>query len=366
MKIILCGGGTSGHIYPALAIADAIKEKLPDTELLFIGREGGFENRAVKKSNIKLTTLKIEGISRNLSLKNIKRLKLAADAKKKAVEIVKDFEPDVVVGTGGYVCWPVITAAQKLGIPTLIHESNVYPGLVTKLLAPKTNCVLLNYPDTKKYLPKKSNTEIIGNPLRSDFSKISKKSAKKELKIGENDIFIVSFGGSGGAKELNEILTSLMKKSFVSTPNIFHLHATGNKYFDEYKNLDLSKAKGRCKIVPFIEDMPKKLAAADIVISRAGAMTLSEISLLGAASILIPSPNVTNNHQLKNAKLLSDAKACILIEEKDLSEELLRSKIERLIKDTEGRVQMGKRAEKFAKKDAAKTAASKIIAFYRK
>ncbi len=354
MKILLCGGGTSGHVHPALAIADAVKKKYKDASFLFIGREGGFENRAVTKSALPLKTIKIEGISRKLTLQNIKRVKLAFDAKAEAERIIKDFSPDIAVGTGGYVCWPVIKSAQKLNIPTLIHESNVSPGLVTKLLAAQCDLVLLNYDETKNYLKKGIKTETIGNPLRSDFSKISRSSARKDLGLKDYDIFILSFGGSGGAKKLNDILTDLMAKIFVNTPNLIHIHATGNKYYKEYSKIN--EVKNRCKTVPFIEDMPKMMKAADIVISRSGAVTLSEIASAGVPAILIPSPNVTNNHQYKNAKMLADASAAIMIEEKDLTEDLLRNKTELLYSDKELRSEMRKRLKKFANPSSAERA----------
>ncbi len=360
MKIILCGGGTSGHVHPALAIAEAVKRKYPGTEFLFIGRAGGFENRSVTKAKIPLITLKVEGISRSISTKNIKRIGLALKAVKEAEKIIKDFSPDLVLGTGGYVSYPVIKAAQRLKIKNIIHESNVYPGLVTRLLAKGSDCILLNYQETKEYLSKKANTHVVGNPLRADFTKTTRDTARAELGLSENDIFILSFGGSGGAKKLNDTVCSLMEKNMSYTPNVYHLHAVGNKYFENYKNTHLEKSLGRCKIVPFIDDMPKYLSAADIVISRSGAMSTSEISLVGRAAIFIPSPNVTNNHQYKNAKLLSDKKACILIEEKDLNEELLRSKIELLINDSDLRRKMSKRIKKFSSSNAAERAAEKI------
>ncbi len=360
MKIIFCGGGTSGHINPALAIAEKIKNKLPNTEILFIGRDGGFENRAVKRAAIPLITLKIEGIPRKISLKTFKNIKLALDAKKEAAEIIKDFSPDAVVGTGGYVCWPVIKAANELNIPTLIHESNVYPGLVTKLLSPRCHKTLLNYEETKKHLKYKS-CSVVGNPIRSDFSNLSRSHARSSLGLKENDIFILSFGGSGGAERLNEVLVSLMQKSIKNTNGVFHIHATGNKYYDRYKSIDLKESNERCKILPFIDDMPKFMAAADIVIARSGAATISEIALVGASSILIPSPHVTNNHQYKNAKLLSDSSSCILIEESDLTEELLRGKIELLLKDRELRKSIGKRVKAFANPRAGEQAASEIV-----
>lgn len=360
MKILLCGGGSAGHISPAIAIAEAIKSKNKDTELLFVGREGGFENSAVVKAGIKLETVKIEGLKRKLTLENFKKIMLTLKATRSASKIINDFSPDAVVATGGYVSWPVLRAAQKMKIPTVIHESNVYPGLVTRLISKKCSLVLLNHKESREYLRQTGNTVVVGNPLRADFSKLSRRDARKEMKLKESDILIVSFGGSGGAGKLNEIITEVMKHTSSHTPGVHHIHATGKKYYTKSLSDELKKHGSGCTLLPYIDDMPQKLRAADIVICRSGAMTLSEIALVGVASILIPSPNVTDNHQYKNAKLLADNNACVLIEEKNLTEELLTGKLELLIKDADARKIMSERVKNFATKDAEKLAAKEI------
>lgn len=361
MKILLCGGGSAGHVNPAIAIGEALKTKSKDTKLLYIGREGGFENSSVIKAGIELQTIKIEGIKRKPTVENIKKILMTLKASMDAKKIIRDFAPDAIVATGGYVSWPVLKAGIKMRIPTFIHESNVYPGLVTRIMSPKCTAVLLNHGETGEYLHKGVNAYIVGNPLRADFSKLSRKRARDEMGLKENDILIVSFGGSGGAEKLNQIIISTMKNCTSHTSKVFHIHATGKKYFEKIKEQELKKGVSGCKLIPYIDDMPKKLIASDIVICRSGAMTLSEIALVGVASILIPSPNVTDNHQYKNARLFYDNNACIMIEEKDLSEDLLRRKIELLIKDKDARKSIGKRATKFAVKDAAKTAAERIL-----
>ena len=361
MKILLCGGGSAGHINPGIAIAEAIKSKHNDTEFLFVGREGGFENSAVEKLGIKLKTVKIEGLKRKLTFENFKKLMLTLKATKAAAKIIKEFQPDAVVATGGYVSWPVLRAAQKMKIPTVIHESNVFPGLVTRLISKKCSLVLLNHKETREYLSYTKNTAVVGNPLKADFSRLSRKSSRKEMKLSENDILIVSFGGSGGAGKLNEVIAGVMKHTTSHTPGVYHIHATGKKYYTKSLSDELKSNGTGCKLLPYIDDMPKKLNAADIVICRSGAMTVSEIALVGVASILIPSPNVTDNHQYKNAKLLADNNACILIEEKNLTEELLTKKLELLIKDADARKIMSEKVKKFATNDAAKTAAIEIL-----
>ncbi len=361
MKILFCGGGSAGHINPAVAIAERVKLRYKNAEFLFIGREGGFENNSVKKAGIRLKTVKIEGLKRKITVANIKKLLLALKATEEAGKILKEFSPDIVIATGGYVSYPVLRAAHKMKIPTVIHESNVYPGLVTRLLSQKCTLVLLNHKETEKYLKKKCKTEVVGNPLRADFSNIKRNTARKALGLRANDIFIVSFGGSGGAKKINDVIISVMRNTVAHTNGVYHTHATGKKYYNKKTSLELEKKSDRCKILPYIDDMPNKLKAADIVICRSGAMTLSELALVGVSAILIPSPNVTNNHQYKNAKLLSDNGACLLIEEKNLSEEMLTKKIEMLIKDSDARKIMSQKITKFATKNAAENTTTKIM-----
>ena len=358
MKIIFCGGGSAGHVTPALAIAEEIKKKDSSAQLLFIGREGGFENGMVKKAGLPMQYIKIGGLQRKFTVKNIKNAINAFKAVNKCKKIISDFSPDVVVGTGGYVCWPVLQAAASLKIPTVIHESNRAPGLTTRLLSKKCTTVLLNNKNTADDLKRKDNVRVIGNPLRSDFNTIRKSEARRRLKIGKDDIYIVSFGGSIGAQRMNDVILKIMKEEEKSA-NIKHLHATGKRYYEKEDTSDTKQSNS--KIVPYIDDMPIHLCAADIVICRSGAMTLSEIALTGASAILIPSPNVSENHQYKNAKALADEGACIMIEECELTEKVLNDKISELVNSKEKRQELGKRIKKFATKNASALAAESII-----
>ncbi len=361
MRILLCGGGSVGHISPALAIAEAIKQKNENTEFIFVSREGGCENDVIKKSGIKLSTIKIEGIERRLTTKNIKRIKLALRAINKAIKITKEFSPDAVVVTGGYVSWPIAKAAIKLKIPLILHESNAYPGLVTRLISSKCNLVLLNTEETKKYIRKSTKTLVVGNPIRADFFKQTRNKARKKLNLNKNDLLLLSFGGSIGAEKINETIIPIIENYSVNTKNLHHIHATGKKHFSKIKKEDLKAGKNGCKIVPYIDDMPTLLWASDIVICRSGAMTIAELSAVGAASILIPSEHVTDNHQYKNAKVLSEQSACILIEEKNLTEEQLATKISLLINDVEARTMLSERIKKYAKRNASAMCADSII-----
>lgn len=360
MRIILCGGGTAGHVTPAIAVAKEIKRQDPHSAILFIGREGGRENRAVQNAGIGLKTIKVRGLRRRLSAENLKVISDAMKAKRKAKEIIKEFRPDVILGTGGYVCWPVIKAGRELGIKTAIHESNVTPGLTTRMLAPMCNLLLLGQSDTSLKLYCKGKKVVVGNPLPEDFSKINREEARRGLGIKENEIFILSFGGSIGSERMNKVIIELIEKYSTKEKEIKHLHATGERYYDESRFVKYKSENFGCKILPYIDDMPRKLCAADIVICRCGALTLSEISAAGVAAILIPSPNVPENHQYKNAKKICDSGAAIMIEEKYLSFERLKREVNGLKNDKNGRKNKAKRIFALSTPYAAKAVTEQL------
>ena len=211
MKIILTGGGTGGHVTPALSVAQRLLREDPKTEILFIGRKDGKENDAVKKAGLPLFELEIYGIKRSLNLTNLKRIFKAVSAKRKAKAVIKSFSPDVVLGTGGYVCWPVLSAAKHLGIPTAIHESNTCPGLVTRVLSRRATAVLLNYGETANHLKRKKNCMTVGNPVNEELYRTRRDDARASLGLTDKSVFILSFGGSGGADVLNKSIAALMK-----------------------------------------------------------------------------------------------------------------------------------------------------------
>lgn len=361
MNVLLCGGGTAGHINPAIAIAEEIKAENPSSKILFIGREGGFENELIKKAGFEYKTISIQGLKRSLSIDNIKRIFIAMDAKRKARKIIEEFKPDIVLGTGGYVCWPVISAAKELKIPSAIHESNYVPGLTTKLLAKKCDTVFLNNQDTRKYFPERVRTVVSGTPLLLSFLSNNRNEARRKLGIKNDEIFIVSFGGSIGSEKMNETLVEIIKKYSSKDKSIKHIHATGQKHFkiitDSYKPSE----KTGCKIVPYIDNMPTVLHAADIVICRCGAITLSELQAVGVSAILIPSPNVAANHQLKNGKSLSDIDAALLIEEKDLTFESLKNAIDELKNDENGRKKRAKTIKALSSVKASKIIVNELF-----
>ena len=325
MKVIICGGGTVGHLTPGISIAEIIQKNERNSAVLFIGRENGDENDVIIRNGFKLKTLKISSFKRRITTKNLKAFSIMLKALRESKKIIKKESPDIVIGTGGYVCWPVIRAAQKMKIPTVMHESNFSPGLATRSLASRCDKIMLHFALSEKEFKRKDNLVTVGNPIPEAFSRITREEARKKLGLTDRDFFILSFGGSGGAEKMNESIISLMKNYSSRKIEIKHLHACGKKYFEQMKKENDALAKGHngCKIVPFIEEMPTYMKAADTVISRSGAMTLSELSECEIAPILIPSPNVTNNHQYKNAKTFTDSGAALMIEEHELNDRTL-------------------------------------------
>lgn len=361
MKVIMCGGGTAGHVNPAIAVAQELKSQQPNAKILFIGREGGRENDLVTNAGFEVKTVKIQGLKRSFSPQNVRSVFNALAARRTAKQIIQQFEPDVILGTGGYVCWPVISAGSTLGIPVAIHESNLSAGLTTRLLSKKCDIVLLNRKETKEYLSKRVCTKVVGNPLRQDFSRITKDEARRRIGIKTGEILIVSFGGSIGAEKINETMLEVIKKHSSVKSNVKHIHATGERYFSSLKEKAKKYEKDGCKILPFIHNMPTVLRAADIAVCRSGAMTVSELEEAEVAAILIPSPNVTDDHQLKNAKYLSDKGAAELIEEKNLNAEELKSVLEKLENDENGRKKRAKNIKALSTPDSAKSIVEELI-----
>ncbi len=336
MRVLLTGGGSAGHINPALAIAEIIKRHDPHAVIEFVGINGGKECDLVPREGYKLHFVRSMGIRRSLSPKNIKALWLALTSpySKETVGLVKAFKPDIVIGTGGYASWPLMASACRMGIPTAVHESNALPGLAVRKLQGKVDRVWLNFEKTRELLKPSERVIKVGNPLRNGFSTISYTEARKKLGIRPEQTFILSFGGSLGAEEVNRAAILLMHSVIAKDPKLLHIHAAGKRDLAEsqkqYKEA-FPEGKENCILVEYIYDMPTYMAAADLVISRAGAMTLSELALMQKPVILIPSPYVADNHQYKNAKTLADACAAVLVEERELPEGRLTEKVRELL-----------------------------------
>ena len=336
MRVIFAGGGTAGHINPALAVAKYIKDKEPDAEILFVGIEKGMESELVPKAGFNIKYIDVLGFKRSINVQNIVAVAKVINAFFQSNKIIKDFKPDIVIGTGGYVSGPVLASAVMAKIPTLIHEQNVFAGMTSKILGNIVDIVCISFEESMKSFKNAKKIVHTGNPLRKELFGISKKDARERLNIG-NKPFIVAFGGSLGAQRLNDAVLDFIYKS-KGDENFELLLATGGGQFEAVTNELWQKGitknnSPNVKVVKYIHNMDEVLAAADLIIARAGAITISEINALGKPSILIPSPNVTNNHQEYNARALEKEGAAIVFTEKELQENVLCRTINELIVD---------------------------------
>lgn len=352
MRVILAGGGTAGHINPALAIADVIKSRCPGSSILFIGNPGSLEQKLVTKAGFDFEPVRTMGLKRSLSPKNLKSFSLFLAAQRRTKEIIKQFKPQAVIGTGGYVSAPVIMAANKCGVKTFIHEQNAYPGVASKMLSRYADIVFISFESSKKYFTKAKKIVLCGNPLRDDIIFADRTAARKKLGLKEGDFYIVSFAGSLGAREVNKMFIPFILKNYKSG-DFYHTHATGTYGFrwmpQQLKEggFDISD-NSRINVMEYIYDMPLHLAACDLVICRSGAISIGEITALGLCSILIPSPNVTHNHQYYNALSLSERGATFMVEEKDMSADLIYNKALELKSNPALLKQVGKKAAQMA------------------
>lgn len=353
MKILLAGGGTAGHINPALAIAGYIKEQHPDAQFLFIGNRDGMEQRLVPQAGFKIKSITISGFQRSMSPKsmvaNARTIRRTITSSAAARHIIRDFHPDICIGTGGYVSGPVVREASKLGVPCIIHEQNAYPGITNKMLAKRVKVVLLASEAAKPYFGG-ANTVVVGNPVRSDILTADKQTSRDLLGLDSRPV-ILSFGGSLGAQRINESLAALIARSG-KDGRYQHIHAYG-RYGGSFPDLvkELGTDIKKCDnldIRPYIDNMPQCMAAADLVISRAGAITLSEIQAMGKPAILIPSPNVAENHQYHNAMALVNAGAAEIIEESELSGEAVIQKADYMLQNADTLAKFSENSKKMA------------------
>ncbi|MBO5326938.1 MAG: UDP-N-acetylglucosamine--N-acetylmuramyl-(pentapeptide) pyrophosphoryl-undecaprenol N-acetylglucosamine transferase [Clostridia bacterium] len=350
MKMIVSCGGTGGHITPALALADTVKCNEPRAEILFVGSERGMENTLVKDAGYAIEALRVEGISRRISLTNLRALYRAGKAVGQAKRLIQEFSPDIVIGTGGYACYPTLRAAALLGVPCAVHESNAVPGLAVRRLAAKVDRVWLNFEAAKDGLPQSASTLVVGNPLPIDSRRGG---GALRLPSGCRRM-VLSFGGSLGARELNRAVLDLMERER-GLADVYHCHATGKREYDAFLAEFSARGLTKCpnlEVLPYINDMPRRMAAADVVISRAGAMSISEIAAASRAAVLIPSPNVTGDHQYKNAKMLADAGAAYLVTEDRLADGELTKAVLSLLASEEKRRALASAVGAFARPDA--------------
>lgn len=347
MKILLSGGGTGGHINPAIAIANYIKEQEKDASFLFVGNHGGMESRLVPKAGYPISYIRVSGLVRRFTMQNIKTGINLVRACGMARKILREFQPDVVIGTGGYVCLPVMLCAIHMKIPTLIHEQNVFPGLAVRLVAGKADATAISFQETEKYFKKPPKKLLLtGNPIRPELL-----TCDTPKKTGEANVLF--FGGSLGAEKLNETLLELLGMRGQDYYGI--LAATGEKNYDAFMEKLKEKKINPCenkKIVPYIYNMDTALNEADLAITRAGAITISELCALGKPAILVPSPNVTNDHQTYNARAMEKYGAAVVIPETELCGEVLADQIKTLLANQEALSKMAAAAKTHAITDA--------------
>ena len=343
MKVLLTGGGTAGHINPAIAIGELFERNAGGCDILFSGTPHGMERELVSKKGYPYYPIEVCGLSRSLSVKNLRALYLAAVSPQRAKRMLKELSPDLVVGTGGYVSWPMLSAAAALGIPTALHESNAIPGLTVRRLSSKVDLVLLNFAEAAERLPKAKQILHVGNPLRGGFNSIPRSVARAHLGIPEKAKLVVSFGGSLGAEGINRAVLSLWESYAVKRELHFHIHAAGRRYYDDFCRQVAFRfpcLPSRLQYKAYLEEMPLLMSACDLLICRAGAMTLSEAARAGRAAVLIPSPYVAGDHQTKNAEALAALGAAVLLPEKDLTPSSITAAVSEILESPQGQEKM--------------------------
>ena len=358
MRVLFSGGASGGHVNPALAIAEIMKANYPDCEIAFVGTPNGIENSLVPQAGYELYKIKIAGVNGKSGLNKLKAYARAFTSLFEAKKIVKKFKPDIVIGTGGYACWPAVKAAAELRIPTVLHESNSYPGMAVRKLQEKVDIILTNFESTKEKLSPNANVINVGNPVRRDCTVLTKSDARARLGIDSEKFVVLSFGGSLGAEYLNNAAVDYMQNFAASKEDVISYHVGGRNYYDDaVEKLEGKKLleNKRNTLISFTNELPLYMAAADVVICRAGAMTITEIARMGKAAIIIPSVHVTDNHQFINAKSLSDAGAAVLVEEAELEKQgRISEELEALYSDPERRIEMSEKVKAFASEDVEK------------
>lgn len=346
MKIIVSGGGTGGHIYPAISIADRFKEEYPDSQILYVGVRNGLESRIAAQYGYEFRGLEVKGFQRKISLENVKRVILAAKAMKEASEIMREFRPDIVIGTGGYVCGPVVMAASRAGAVTAVHEQNAFPGITNKILAKKADRVFLGFEAARQRMKCKNDPITVGNPVRKDIRMpLERSAARKKLGISDETAFILVTGGSGGFGAINDAFIKIIPD--LIQRNVEFAFSTGRYYYEPViKTLKDMGIKTDFRVFEYIDSMPDYLSASDLCIVSAGATTLAEINAVGRPSIIVPKAYTSENHQEYNARYIKSMEAGEYILEKELSGELLYEKIMDMIENPEKRKIMEENSRK--------------------
>jgi len=359
LRVIISGGGTGGHVFPAIAIADELKAQVPDCEILFVGAQGKMEMERVPKAGYKIEGLNIAGFQRRLTYENLLFPFKLMGSLLKAILIVKRFKPDVAIGVGGYASGPVLKISNILGVPTIIQEQNSYPGITNRVLGAKAEKICVAYDELQKFFPKEKIV-FTGNPIRKDILDRQKEKyiAKQALGLSQNKKTLLVFGGSLGAGTLNEAVLA-NADAWLQMEDVSILWQVGRFYYDKYKDCTLA-GKADIKIVSFIEDMDIAYSAADVVVCRAGALTISELSVLGKAAILVPSPNVAEDHQTKNAIALVNRKAAVLLKDDEVNDKIV-GEVRSMLNDEIKRRDLQNNIKYFGRPEAAKKIVAEIL-----
>jgi UDP-N-acetylglucosamine--N-acetylmuramyl-(pentapeptide) pyrophosphoryl-undecaprenol N-acetylglucosamine transferase len=359
-KFILSGGGTGGHIYPAIAIANELKLRFPDAEFLFVGAKDKMEMQKVPQAGYKIKGLWIAGLQRKINLANLMFPFKLVDSLWESKKILKRFKPDVVIGTGGFASGPLLKMASLMGIPTVIQEQNSFPGITNKLLSKKADAICVAYENLERFFPKEKMV-LSGNPVRQDLLGIESKrvEAIQYFNLNESRKTLLVLGGSLGARRMNQLIEKELEK--IVSQNVQIIWQCGKLYFEDYKKHNASNVQ----VFAFIERMDLVYAASDIVISRAGASSVSELSIVGKPVIFIPSPNVAEDHQTKNAKSIVDKKGALLLKESELDSEFSLV-FEALLKDQGKQNQLSENIKQLAMPEATKIIADEIVKLIKK
>jgi len=338
LRFIVTGGGTGGHIYPALAIAGGMRRRYPDCSIMYIGTARGLEADLVPAAGLDFRTVRAVGIRRSLSPQNLKVPLEAAAGYREARRLIKSFAPDAVAGTGGYVCGPVVLAAARMKIPTLIHEQNALPGVTNRILARFVDRVAVTFEDSLKYFPARTRPLLTGLPVRAGVLTAARETARAKYGIKDEELLVLSFGGSQGAKSINRAVAAAAGW-IAGQRNLKWLHVTGKGQYDIFmdmlKESGIAAAPGNLTVEPYMYEMPEALAAADLVVGRAGAASIAEITARGLPALLVPFPYAAANHQEHNARALADRGAAVMILDADFSGAALTAELEKLLQEPE-------------------------------
>ncbi|WP_278682033.1 undecaprenyldiphospho-muramoylpentapeptide beta-N-acetylglucosaminyltransferase [Paraclostridium bifermentans] len=365
MKVLLSGGGTGGHVYPAIAIANKIKEENPDAEIVFVGTEKGIESEIVPKYGYELRTVTVQGFKRKIDFDNVKRVFKLFKGLEQSRRIVKKFKPDVVIGTGGYVSGPVLFNASMGKVPAIIHEQNSFPGVTNKILAKMVTKVLTSFEDSHVRFPEETRNKLVltGNPVRKEILISKKSNSRRKLGIQEDKKMVLCYGGSGGSRKINDSMKVVIRN--LVNEDVAFIYATGKNFYDGFMS-DISdlQLKPYQKVVPYLEDMASALAACDIVIGSAGAISLAEITALGKPSIIIPKAYTAENHQEYNAKSVESKGAGIAILEKNLTAETLNDTVFKLLGDRDLLIDMSNASKEIGKPEAIDIIYKEVMEVY--